>query len=224
MQILRNDVGRRIVMQSSQKCITHALRMFCRSSVLAGPGGHILPARSLLTQYGVQRPAFITTGMQAKKPYNPKTPRYNKPHGDGIRINRRARKRVPHAYIKRREALLSTVLSHLKRQKDAETSSEGQNISYNGSTVEQDLLPVSTTTKLHDSLDQNGSGFKPEEWSSGWGNDGMSVNQLQCRRCLSYCGSFSTFYPYTGHVADVQAPSSASCAMPNVYATDRRVP
>jgi len=221
MQVLRNDVACRIITRSSQKCITtHALRMFCRSSVPAKSSGHI-PERSLLTRHSIQRQAFITTGMQAKKPYNPKTPRYNKAHGDGIRINRRARKRVLHAYIKRREALLSTVLSHLKRQKASEASSEGQ---YNESTVEQDPLPVSTTAKLHDSLDQNGSGFKPEEWSSGWGNDGMSVSQLRCRRCLSYYGSFSTFYPYPGHVIDFQAPSSASCAMPSVYATDRRLP
>lgn len=170
MQVLRNDVACRIVTRSSQKCTTHALRMFCRSSVPAKSSGHV-PERSLLTRHSVQRQAFITTGMQAKKPYNPETPRYNKAHGDGIRINRRARKRVLHAYIKRREALLSTVLSHLKRQKAAEALSEGQS---NESTVEQDPLPVSTTAKLHDSLDQNGSGFKPDEWSSGWGNDALA--------------------------------------------------
>ena len=74
------------------------------------------------------------------------------------------------------------MLSHLKPEEAAKVSSQRQS---DGSTVEQELPPASTTAKLHDVLDRHGSGFIPEEWSNGWGNNGMSVDQLQYWQRLS---------------------------------------
>ena len=162
-----------------QARVTQTLRMFCRSPSILAKSSPTFP-RSFLTRHGAQRHAFITT--RAKKPYNPKPPRHNKSHGDDIRTNRRARKRAPKFHVKRREALPFTVLSHLKREEATKVSSQRQS---DESTVEQELPPASTTAKLHDVLDRHGNGFIPEEWSSGWGNDGMSVDQLQCWQQLS---------------------------------------
>ncbi|KAL4075130.1 mitochondrial protein Pet127-domain-containing protein [Scleroderma yunnanense] len=241
MRILENAFACRIVVQRSvmqtlQRRNTCTLRMFCVPLVSQKSNGPIHTVRSLLMRLSAQRHAFISTGMQAKKPHNPKIPRHNKPHGIGTRINARPRKKVPHvlkAYIKRREALLSTVLQHLERvkavdaPKTVEASSEGKSISRKESMIEDEPSQASTTAKLHDPLDQDGSGFRPEKWSSGWGSDALAPptttqgtsptfkrrlpphvrSQMYTRRTEGFIDDRAQSVDATHFLQDVQSPS-----------------
>ncbi|KAI6125840.1 mitochondrial protein Pet127-domain-containing protein [Pisolithus croceorrhizus] len=121
-------------------------------------------------------------GFETKQSYKVKASgAHTGPRGKRKRQKRRSRKpkvsQVVRLHMQRREALRSALLRNLQAgaqihsKLQSETSTPGRSDPYWVTGTMEQTPPLLETGN---SIDQGESGFKPEEWSTGWGSDGLA--------------------------------------------------
>ncbi|KAI6012982.1 mitochondrial protein Pet127-domain-containing protein [Pisolithus marmoratus] len=180
---LRRVARWRVVQTFRNPSPMHAFRSICRSvtTVSSRTIASVCPGGSLMTRLSAHSPPPLA-GFEIKQSYKAKAPgAHTKPRGEAKRQKRRSRKpkvyQVARFHMQRREALRSALLRNLQAgsridSKFQSVTSTPRRSDPHGMTG--DTEQASSTFERGGSIDQEGSGFKPEEWSTGWGSDGLA--------------------------------------------------
>lgn len=191
MKVLGNgflfpSVGRwRVVRSFRNPNLVHAFRGVYRSvtTVCSRSIASACSGGSLITRLSAHGSPPIT-GFETRQSYKAKAPgAHTKPRRERKRQKRRTPRKpkvsqVVKLHMQRREALRSALLRNL--QAGARIHSNLQSVTSTPRSrsdphnVKGGTEQASSTLETCSAIDQEGSGFKPDEWSTGWGSDGLA--------------------------------------------------